>query len=157
MGKKGSGYGMRVGDYRYGDETVARLINAIMLDGKKAVAAKVVYDAFDIITNKGEGGNDALELFRKAMSNVAPVVEVRSKRVGGATYQIPMEVPSSRRTALAFRWIKQYATKRGGRSMAEKLAAELMDAASEQGASVKKRDEVHRMAEANKAFAHFRF
>lgn len=156
MGKKGSGYGGRAADFRYGDETVARLINAIMLDGKKAVAAKVVYDAFDIIANKVEGG-DALELFRKAMSNVAPVVEVRSKRVGGATYQIPMEVPPSRRTALAFRWIKQYATRRGGRSMAEKLASELLDAASEQGASVKKRDEVHRMAEANKAFAHFRF
>ncbi|HWR01763.1 MAG TPA: 30S ribosomal protein S7 [Chlorobaculum sp.] len=156
MGKKGSGYAVRGGDFRYGDDTVARLINAIMLDGKKAVAAKVVYDAFDIISSKVEGG-DALELFRKAMGNVAPVVEVRSKRVGGATYQIPMEVPPSRRTALAFRWIKQYATKRGGRSMAEKLAAELLDAASEQGASVKKRDEVHRMAEANKAFAHFRF
>ncbi len=156
MGKKGSGYGGREVDFRYSDETVARLINAIMLDGKKAVAAKVVYDAFDIIAGKVDGG-DALEVFRKAMGNVAPVVEVRSKRVGGATYQIPMEVQPSRRTALAFRWIKQYATKRGGRSMAEKLAAELMDAASEQGASVKKRDEVHRMAEANKAFAHFRF
>jgi small subunit ribosomal protein S7 len=156
MGKKGSGYGGRGVDFRYNDETVARLINAIMLDGKKAVATKVVYDAFDIIANKVEGG-DALELFRKAMSNVAPVVEVRSKRVGGATYQIPMEVQVSRRTALAFRWIKQYAKRRGGRSMAEKLAAELLDAASEQGASVKKRDEVHRMAEANKAFAHFRF
>jgi small subunit ribosomal protein S7 len=156
MGKKGSGYGGREVDFRYNDETVARLINAIMLDGKKAVAAKVVYDAFDIIAGKVEGG-DALEVFRKAMGNVAPVVEVRSKRVGGATYQIPMEVQPSRRTALAFRWIKQYATKRGGRSMAERLAAELLDAASEQGASVKKRDEVHRMAEANKAFAHFRF
>ncbi|NTU93058.1 MAG: 30S ribosomal protein S7 [Chlorobiaceae bacterium] len=156
MGKKGSGYGGREVDFRYKDETVARLINAIMLDGKKAVAAKVVYDAFDIMSNKVEGG-DALEVFRKAMNNVAPVVEVRSKRVGGATYQIPMEVKPSRRTALAFRWIKQYATKRGGRSMAERLAAELLDAASEQGASVKKRDEVHRMAEANKAFAHFRF
>lgn len=156
MAKKGSGYGLRGGDFRYGDETVARLINAVMLDGKKVVATKVVYDAFDIIASKVEGG-DALETFRKAMSNVAPLVEVRSKRVGGATYQIPMEVPASRRTALAFRWIKQFATRRGGRSMAEKLAAELLDASNEQGASVKKRDEVHRMAEANKAFAHFRF
>jgi small subunit ribosomal protein S7 len=156
MGKKGSGYGVRGGDFRYDDETVARLINAIMLDGKKVVATKVVYDAFDIIAGKVEGG-DALEVFRKAMGNVAPLVEVRSKRVGGATYQIPMEVPASRRTALAFRWIKQYASRRGGRSMAEKLAAELLDASNEQGASVKKRDEVHRMAEANKAFAHFRF
>ncbi|NTW47302.1 MAG: 30S ribosomal protein S7 [Chlorobaculum sp.] len=156
MAKKGSGYGLRGGDFRYNDETVARLINAIMLDGKKVVATKVVYDAFDIISSKVEDGN-ALEVFRKAMGNVAPLVEVRSKRVGGATYQIPMEVPASRRTALAFRWIKQYATRRGGRSMAEKLAAELLDASNEQGASVKKRDEVHRMAEANKAFAHFRF
>ncbi|NTW57455.1 MAG: 30S ribosomal protein S7, partial [Chlorobiaceae bacterium] len=94
---------------------------------------------------------------RKAISNIAPVVEVRSKRVGGATYQIPMEVKPSRRSALAFRWLKTYARKRGGRSMAERFAAELMDAANEQGASVKKRDEVHRMADANKAFAHFRF
>jgi small subunit ribosomal protein S7 len=156
MGKKGSGYGGASVDFRYSDESVARLINSIMLDGKKAVAAKVVYDAFDIIAQKIEG-SDPLEVFRKAMSSVAPVVEVRSKRVGGATYQIPMEVQPSRREALAFRWIKQYASRRGGRSMAEKLAAELMDAASEQGASVKKRDEVHRMAEANKAFAHFRF
>ncbi|HHE07584.1 MAG TPA: 30S ribosomal protein S7 [Chlorobaculum parvum] len=156
MGKKGSGYGLQRGDFRYNDETVARLINAVMLDGKKEVATKVVYDAFDIIAGKVEGG-DALEVFRKAMSNVAPLVEVRSKRVGGATYQIPMEVQSARRTALAFRWIKQFAARRGGRSMAEKLAAELLDASNEQGASVKKRDEVHRMAEANKAFAHFRF
>ncbi|HHE32624.1 MAG TPA: 30S ribosomal protein S7 [Chlorobaculum parvum] len=156
MGKKGTGYGLQSGDFRYNDETVARLINAIMLDGKKEVAAKVVYDAFDIIAGKIEEG-EALEVFRKAMSNVAPLVEVRSKRVGGATYQIPMEVQPARRTALAFRWIKQFATKRGGRSMAEKLAAELLDASNEQGASVKKRDEVHRMAEANKAFAHFRF
>lgn len=156
MGKKGSGYGLQRGDFRYNDETVARLINAVMLDGKKEVAAKVVYDAFDIIAGKVEDG-DALEVFRKAMSNIAPLVEVRSKRVGGATYQIPMEVQPARRTALAFRWIKQFATRRGGRSMAEKLAAELLDASNEQGASVKKRDEVHRMAEANKAFAHFRF
>lgn len=155
MSKKGS-Y-KRVGvDFRYGDESVARFINAVMLDGKKEVAAKIVYDAFDIIAEK-MSGEDPLEVYRKAMSNIAPVVEVRSKRVGGATYQIPMEVKPSRRGALAFRWLKQYAAKRGGRSMAERFAAELMDAANEQGASVKKRDEVHRMADANKAFAHFRF
>nr|Q3APG9.1 RecName: Full=Small ribosomal subunit protein uS7; AltName: Full=30S ribosomal protein S7 [Chlorobium chlorochromatii CaD3] len=144
------------GDYRYGDESVARFINAVMLDGKKAVATKIVYDAFSIISERNNG-EDALEIYRKAISNIAPVVEVRSKRVGGATYQIPMEVKPSRRSALAFRWLKIYAGKRGGKSMAEKLAAELMDAANDQGASVKKRDEVHRMAEANKAFAHFRF
>jgi small subunit ribosomal protein S7 len=155
MPKKG-GY-KRIGvDFRYGDESVARFINAVMLDGKKAVATKIVYDAFAIIAEK-MNGEDPLEVYRKAMSHIAPVVEVRSKRVGGATYQIPMEVKASRRGALAFRWLKLYAAKRGGRSMAEKLAAELMDAANEQGASVKKRDEVHRMADANKAFAHFRF
>ncbi len=155
MSKKG-GY-KRIGvDFRYGDESVARFINAVMLDGKKAVATKIVYDAFAIIEEKMSGENP-LEVYRKAMSHIAPVLEVRSKRVGGATYQIPMEVKPSRRGALAFRWLKQYASRRGGRSMAEKLAAELMDAANEQGASVKKRDEVHRMADANKAFAHFRF
>lgn len=155
MSKKGS-YKSIGGDFRYGDENVARFINAVMLDGKKDVAARIVYDAFDIIAEK-MSGEDPLEVYRRAMSNIAPVVEVRSKRVGGATYQIPMEVKPSRRGALAFRWLKQYARKRGGRSMAEKFAAELMDAANEQGASVKKRDEVHRMADANKAFAHFRF
>ena len=155
MPKKG-GY-KRIGvDFRYGDESVARFINAVMLDGKKAVATKIVYDAFAIIAER-LAGEDPLEVYRKAMSHIAPVVEVRSKRVGGATYQIPMEVKASRRGALAFRWLKMYAAKRGGKSMAEKLASELMDAANEQGASVKKRDEVHRMADANKAFAHFRF
>ncbi len=143
-------------DLRYGDESVSRLINAVMLDGKKSVAAKIVYGAMDIIAEKMKD-EEPLEVFRRALSNVSPLVEVRSKRVGGATYQIPMEVQASRREALAFRWIKQFASRRGGRSMAEKLAAELMDAAGEQGASVKKRDEVHRMADANKAFAHFRF
>ena len=143
-------------DLRFGDESVSRLINAIMLDGKKNVAAKIVYGAMDIIAEKMKD-EEPLEVFRRALSNVAPLVEVRSKRVGGATYQIPMEVQPSRREALAFRWIKQFSLRRGGRSMAEKLAAELMDAANEQGASVKKRDEVHRMADANKAFAHFRF
>jgi len=155
MGKKGVYAGLKP-DYRYGDESVSRLINAIMDDGKKSVAAKIVYDAFDIIGTRVED-EQPIEVFRRAVGNVAPLVEVRSKRVGGATYQIPMEVAASRREALAFRWIKQFATRRGGRGMAEKLAAELLDAASEQGASVKKRDEVHRMADANKAFAHFRF
>lgn len=155
MSKKNS-YKRIGGDFRYNDESVARFINAVMLDGKKVVAAKIVYDAFNIIAERSNG-EDPLEIYRKAISNIAPVVEVRSKRVGGATYQIPMEVKPSRRSALAFRWLKAYAGRRGGKSMAEKLAAELMDAANEQGASVKKRDEVHRMADANKAFAHFRF
>ncbi|MCW8796306.1 MAG: 30S ribosomal protein S7 [Chlorobium sp.] len=155
MAKKVVGGGVKP-DLRFSDESVARLINAVMLDGKKDVAAKIVYGAMDIIAGKMKD-EEPIEVFRRALSNVAPLVEVRSKRVGGATYQIPMEVKASRRDALAFRWIKLYATRRGGRSMSEKLAAELMDAASEQGASVKKRDEVHRMADANKAFAHFRF
>ena len=155
MGKKVVYSGVKP-DVRFGDESVSRLINAIMLDGKKNVATKIVYGAMDIIAEKMKD-EEPLEVFRRALSNVAPLVEVRSKRVGGATYQIPMEVQPSRREALAFRWIKQFSLRRGGRSMAEKLAAELMDAASEQGASVKKRDEVHRMADANKAFAHFRF
>ncbi|NTW10225.1 MAG: 30S ribosomal protein S7 [Chlorobiaceae bacterium] len=155
MSKKNS-YKRITGDFRYNDESVARFINAVMLDGKKVVAAKIVYDAFNIISERSNG-EDPLEIYRKAISNISPVVEVRSKRVGGATYQIPMEVKPSRRSALAFRWLKNYAGKRGGKSMAEKLAAELLDAANEQGASVKKRDEVHRMADANKAFAHFRF
>ncbi len=155
MGKKVVYSGVKP-DLRFGDESVSRLINAIMLDGKKNVAAKIVYGAMDIIAEKMKD-EEPLEVFRRALSNVAPLVEVRSKRVGGATYQIPMEVQPSRREALAFRWIKQFSARRGGRTMAERLAAELMDAASEQGASVKKRDEVHRMADANKAFAHFRF
>ncbi len=155
MGKKVVYSGVKP-DLRFGDESMSRLINAIMIDGKKNVAARIVYGAMDIIAEKMKD-EEPLEVFRRALSNVAPLVEVRSKRVGGATYQIPMEVQPSRREALAFRWIKQFSLRRGGKSMAEKLAAELMDAASEQGASVKKRDEVHRMADANKAFAHFRF
>ncbi|MBF0585871.1 30S ribosomal protein S7 [Prosthecochloris sp. N3] len=155
MGKKGVYAGLKA-DFRFGDESVARLINTIMIDGKKNVASRIVYDAMAIIGEKAQD-EEALDVFRRAVANVAPLVEVRSKRVGGATYQIPMEVDPSRREALAFRWIKQFASRRGGRGMAEKLAAELLDAANEQGASVKKRDEVHRMADANKAFAHFRF
>lgn len=155
MGKKGVYAGLKA-DFRFGDESVARLINTIMIDGKRNVASRIVYDAMAIIGEKAQD-EEALDVFRRAVANVAPLVEVRSKRVGGATYQIPMEVDPSRREALAFRWIKQFASRRGGRGMAEKLAAELLDAANEQGASVKKRDEVHRMADANKAFAHFRF
>ncbi|MCS6989099.1 MAG: 30S ribosomal protein S7 [Chloroherpetonaceae bacterium] len=143
------------GDPKYQDVTVERAINAIMQRGKKNLARKIVYGAFDLIEKKTQ--ENPLETFRKAVSNVAPVVEVRGKRIGGATYQIPIEVRADRRIALALRWIRENSQKRGGRSMAEKLAAEIMDAANNQGNSVKKKEEVHKMAEANKAFSHFRF
>jgi SSU ribosomal protein S7P len=126
-----------------------------MQSGKKNIARRNVYGAFDVITKKSQ--EEGVEVFKKAVSNVAPVVEVRGKRIGGATYQIPMEVRADRRVALALRWIKENAKKRGGRTMSDKLAAELMDAANNQGGSVKKKEEVHKMAEANKAFSHFRF
>jgi small subunit ribosomal protein S7 len=142
-------------DERYNDPVIYFLINTLMQDGKKAVSKKIVYDAMDIIAEKSE--EDALEVFQKAMANISPVVEVRAKRVGGATYQIPVEVRADRRVALALRWLKTYSTKRSGKSMAQKLASELLDAANNQGSSVKKREEVHKMAEANKAFSHFRF
>ncbi len=142
-------------DERYNDPVIYFLINTLMRDGKKTISKKIVYDAMDIIAEKSEEG--ALEVFQKAMSNISPVVEVRAKRVGGATYQIPVEVRADRRVALALRWLKTYSTKRSGKSMAQKLASELLDAANNQGSSVKKREEVHKMAEANKAFSHFRF
>jgi len=134
---------------------VAKFINVIMRDGKKSVARRIVYEAFDIIQQRTK--QDPLEVFRKAISNVAPVVEVRSRRIGGANYQIPMEVREDRRIALAMRWIKQYARERRDKSMALKLAAELIAAANGEGGAVRKRDEVHRMAEANRAFAHYRW
>ncbi len=142
-------------DPRYGDTMVAKFINAIMRDGKKSVARRIVYEAFEIIQQRTK--QDPLEVFRKAISNVAPVVEVRSRRIGGANYQIPMEVREDRRIALAMRWIKQYARERRDKSMALKLAAELIAAANGEGGAVRKRDEVHRMAEANRAFAHYRW
>jgi len=142
-------------DPRYGDTMVAKFINVIMRDGKKSVARRIVYEAFDIIQQRTK--QDPLEVFRKAISNVAPVVEVRSRRIGGANYQIPMEVREDRRIALAMRWIKQYARERRDKSMALKLAAELIAAANGEGGAVRKRDEVHRMAEANRAFAHYRW
>ncbi len=142
-------------DPRYGDTMVAKFINVIMRDGKKSIARRIVYEAFDIIQERTK--QNPLEIFRKAIMNVAPVVEVRSRRIGGANYQIPMEVREDRRIALAMRWIKQYARERRDKSMALKLAAELMAAANGEGASIRKRDEVHRMAEANRAFAHYRW
>jgi small subunit ribosomal protein S7 len=126
-----------------------------MIQGKKNTARKIVYDAFEIVAERSK--QEPLDVFRKAMSNVAPVIEVRSRRVGGATYQVPTEVRESRRVALALRWIKNYATARRDKTMAGKLAAELLAAANNEGSAVKKREDVHRMAEANKAFAHFKW
>ncbi|GBD06722.1 30S ribosomal protein S7 [bacterium HR21] len=142
-------------DPRYGDVMVAKFINVIMRDGKKSIARRIVYEAFDIIRERTK--KDPLETFHKAITNVAPVVEVRSRRIGGANYQIPMEVREDRRIALAMRWIKQYARERRDKSMALKLAAELIAAANGEGGAIRKRDEVHRMAEANRAFAHYRW
>ena len=138
----------------YGDVTVAKFIAAIMRDGKKSIAQKLVYSSFDLIEERS--GEPGVEVFRKAITNVAPLVEVRSRRVGGATYQVPIEVRPERRTSLAFRWLIQYARQRGDKSMSNRLAAELIAASKGEGGAVKKKDDTHRMAEANKAFAHFR-
>ena len=142
-------------DPKYKDVIVTRFINSIMLDGKKLTAQKIVYGALDIVREKT--GQDELEFFRKAMSNVSPSVEVRARRVGGATYQVPSEVPERRRVALAIRWIKAAARQRRDKSMAQRLANELTAAANGEGSAIKKRDDMHRMAEANKAFAHFKW
>ena len=142
-------------DPLYNSKLVTRLINSIMLDGKKGVAQKIVYDAFDIIKEKT--GNDPLETFEAAMENVMPVLEVKARRVGGATYQVPLEVRPERRQTLGLRWITLYSRKRSEKTMEERLAKELMDAANNTGASVKKKEDMHKMAEANKAFAHYRF
>jgi small subunit ribosomal protein S7 len=142
-------------DPKFNDVLVAKFINYIMWDGKKNTAREILYDTFDIIEKKTK--KPALEVFQKAVQNVQPLVEVRSRRVGGATYQVPMEVRPERRIALAFRWIKNYSRDRKDKSMAQKLAAELMAAANGEGSSVKKKEDTHRMAEANKAFAHFRW
>ena len=139
----------------YGSVLVTRLTNSVMLDGKKGVAQKVVYAAFDQIKEKTE--KDPLEVFNQAMENIMPSLEVKARRVGGATYQVPMEVRPARRQTLGLRWLTAYARARGERTMAERLAGEIMDAANNTGAAVKKREEVHKAAEANKAFAHFRW
>ena len=139
----------------YGSVVLAKLINSIMLDGKKGVAQKIVYDAFDRI--KDTTGEDPMEVFEKAMNNIMPVLEVKARRIGGANYQVPIEVRPERRQTLAIRWLTKYTRARGERTMAERLAKELMDAANNTGASVKKKEDTHKMAEANKAFAHFRF
>ncbi len=142
-------------DPKYHEVTVAKFVNALMLDGKKSVAEKILYDAFDTITERGKGR--PLEVFEMALENVRPVVEVKSRRVGGATYQVPIEVRPARRNALAIRWIIEAARKRREKSMALRLAAELMEASGKSGEAFKKCENTHRMAEANKAFSHFRY
>ena len=142
-------------DPLYNSKLVTRLINNVMYDGKKGVAQKIVYDAFDIIKEKT--AKEPVEVFEAAMENVMPVLEVKARRVGGATYQVPMEVRPERRQTLGLRWITSYARLRSERTMKERLANEIMDAVNETGAAFKKREDTHRMAEANKAFAHFRW
>ena len=139
----------------YNDKVVTRLINNIMLDGKKGTAQKIVYGAFEIIQEKT--GKEPVEVFREAMDNIMPVLEVKARRVGGATYQVPMEVRPERRQTLGLRWLTTYSRARNERTMAERLAAEIMDAVNNLGSSVKKREDTHKMAEANKAFAHYRW
>ena len=142
-------------DPKFGNVDVAKFMNVLMLSGKKSVAERIVYGAFEQIQTKG--GKDPLEVFTVALNYVKPVVEVKSRRVGGANYQVPVEVRPSRRMALAMRWLREAAKKRSEKSMALRLAGELSEAAEGRGGAMKKRDEVHRMAEANKAFSHFRF
>ena len=142
-------------DAKYGNKVVAKFINNIMEDGKKAVAEKIVYSALDILAQKTK--RDALEVFLEAIENVKPVVEVKSRRVGGATYQVPTEVRPDRRQALSIRWIKDAASKRSETTMTERVANELLDAAANKGAAIKKREDTHKMAEANKAFSHYKF
>ena len=142
-------------DAKLGDKVVAKFINNVMEDGKKAVAEKIVYSAFDIIAAKSK--QDALKIFSDAIDNVKPLVEVKSRRVGGATYQVPMEVRADRRQALAIRWIIEAAKKRSETTITERLANELLDAVANKGSAVKKREDTHKMAEANKAFSHYKF
>ena len=142
-------------DPMYNSKLVTRLINNIMYDGKKGVAQKIVYGAFEEVAAKT--GKDAVEVFEEAMNNIMPVLEVKAKRIGGATYQVPIEVKPERRQALALRWITLYSRKRGEKTQEERLAKEILDAANNTGASVKKKEDMHKMAEANKAFAHYRF
>ena len=142
-------------DPRYNSKMLARFINKVMIGGKKSLAEQITYDAFDLIHEKM--GRDPMDVFQQAMTNVMPMVEVRPRRVGGATYQVPMEVRPDRRQAVAMRWLITFARKRTGRPMHERLAAEIMDAANNVGSAVKKREDTHKMAEANKAFAHYRW
>jgi len=155
MSRKGSpGTRSILSDPKHGSQVVARFINMVMKSGKKSIAEKIVYGAMDVI---GQKNSDTLGLVEKALGNVAPSVEVKSRRVGGATYQVPVEVRSSRRMALAMRWVIESARKRGENTMPKKLAGELLEASENRGGAVKKREETHRMAEANKAFSHYRW
>ena len=155
MSRKGSApTRVMLSDPKHGSQLIARFINMVMKSGKKSVAEGIVYGALDHI---GEKNAEPLNLVEKALNNVAPAVEVKSRRVGGATYQVPVEVRATRRTALAMRWVIESARKRGENTMARKLAAELMDASENRGGAIKKREETHRMAEANKAFSHYRW
>ena len=142
-------------DPRYGDKLLGRFICVVMRDGKKSTAERAIYGAFEMIESKTR--NDPLQMFRRAMDNIRPRLEVKSRRVGGATYQVPIEVRPERATSLAMRWLKDYARARDGKSFSEKLGNEIIDAANERGESVKKREDTHRMADANKAFAHYRW
>jgi small subunit ribosomal protein S7 len=142
-------------DPKYGDKSVGRFVNVLMLDGKKSTAESIIYGAFEEIESKMRG--DPLAMFRRALENIRPRVEVKSRRVGGATYQVPVEISPNRASSLAMRWLASYSRARPGRNMREKLASEIIDAANERGESVKKREDTHRMADANKAFAHYRW
>ena len=142
-------------DPKFGSQLLAKFMNVVMLDGKKSTAEKIVYGALDIVADKA--GKSHLEIFEDALDNIRPTVEVKSRRVGGSTYQVPVEVRPVRRNALGMRWLVDAARKRGEKSMAQRLAAEMLDAAENKGSAVKKRDDTHKMAEANKAFAHFRW
>ena len=139
----------------YNNKVVTKLINNIMLDGKKGVAQKIVYGAFERVAEKT--GKDAVEVFEEAMNNIMPVLEVKAKRIGGATYQVPIEVKPDRRQALALRWLTMFSRKRSEKTMVDRLANEIMDAANNTGSAVKRKEDMHKMAEANKAFAHYRF
>ena len=142
-------------DPMYNSKLVTKLVNSLMLDGKKGIAQKIIYQAFDMIKEKT--GQNPMEVYEKALENIRPALEVKSRRVGGANYQVPIEVRADRSQALALRWLTQYSRLRGGHAMAENLANEIIDASNGVGASVKKREDTHRMAEANKAFAHYRW
>ena len=139
----------------YGSKLVSKLINNVMLDGKKGVAQKIVYDAFDIVKEKS--GKDPLDVYQEAMENIMPLLEVKARRVGGSNYQVPMEVRPERRTTLGLRWLTLYARQRSEKTMKERLANEILDAVNNQGGAVKKKEDTHKMAEANKAFAHYRW
>ncbi len=142
-------------DPKFGSKTLAKFMNHVMVDGKKSVAEKIVYGALDVVAEKS--GGEPLEVFENALSAIAPMVEVKSRRVGGATYQVPVEVRAERRNALAMRWLVEFSRNRGEKSMALRLAGEILEAADGRGAAVRKREDVHRMAEANRAFSHYRF